>query len=378
LVGSDGSYTGGRVGKLYDPNLWVSEGAATPPPAPPSVPGFSTTMDEQFLTSTIDTTSWLVHTDAFGNTAGQDQQWLAANVVPGSTLAGATSGKGLMLIPRKPATPVNGHVYTAGMIDSQGVGKLHPLWGRYKIRLQTAHYQGLWGAFWLTCPGAAGGATRMEIDLFEYFFAQLVGKNSITVWGWGDTAGVSQAANPGIGLPTAGEKYTNNGNSGRASRTLFETVANLDTPQWHTFEVEIMPVTDSTGATVGDITVMASQNVRMKFWTDGVLNDTFVDTHALQWTGSTQGGLTVNNFFNIYLQGYQMGGKYVGNVAGPLGYSDKYATDNGGNGCFNGGGPASNACTVVANGNRLADFTTAGADSRLALKVDYIQVLQAV
>lgn len=305
-------------------------GGGTTPPAttytPPAYPNMTLVLDEQW--ASIDTTRWHVYDNTvFSQAAKQAQAYMAANVSVGAGTTGATNGTSVKLMVKRQTqtTPQGTFDFTAGMLDSKSAGFYCPRYGRHEFRGKIPHGQGLWSSIWFTAKN--GGASTVELDLEEYFHAQVPGGNHITLH--------SKTSSTGQLLPN---RFQNNGGStGWPFRAHFETPTYK--PGWHTWATEIIPVTDATGATKADIT-QPSQYVKFSFWVDGVKVFEFVDTQALYYT--TSGG-SADSFWNVYIQGCQVGGNYIGEVDGPLGYSTAL------NQCLISGTPP-DTCSITRNG----------------------------
>lgn len=317
---------------------YIHNGSALIRPGKPDIPlslniqapaKFTTVVEDQYASNSG---NWSVYNNSvFGNDAANTriQRYMTANAQFGAGSAGATNGTSLRLITKREA--VGGNEFTAGMVDSQSASKWYPRYGFYQFRTKTPHGHGLWPAWWMTAKN--GGAGMCEWDVQEYFHGQIPGKNSSTLHGK-DNSGVF-----------ATSRYTNNTN-----RTFFE--APTYTPQWHVWATEIVPVTDSTGNTLADPT-QPSSNVRFRVLLDGVEVYRFVDTSALYWT--TNGG-TADSFWNIYIQGCQVSGKYVGHPDIQLAYSAQLGA------CLIAGTPP-DACTISRGGYSVQ---RAGAPGALA------------
>ena len=344
----------------------LKDGSVVTPPAGTITPpaGFATFSVDQYADNSAG--RWAVYDNStFGANATnmRIQRYMTANAVFGTGSAGATNGTSLRLLTKREA--VGGNAFTAGMVDSKSAGVYYPRYGYWEFRAKTPHGHGLWPAWWMTArtdlTGATtGGADMAEWDVLEYFHGQVPGKNSSTLHGK-NNAGT-----------TVYNRYTNN----VGGRTFFE--APTYTPQWHKWATEILPVTDSTGNTVADVT-QPNTNVRFRMLLDDVEVYRFVDTSALYWT--TNGG-TVDSFWNIYIQGCQVSGRYVGDPDGPLAYSQQKADlDAGGNGCLISG--ANGACAITTGGYTVQRAGATGAtatmtDQASTFEVDYFYCAKKV
>lgn len=323
------------------------------------VPGFTLLLTDNFDTGSLDGTLWHAYDPASGDaTFGSPtriQTYTAASVVVGAGSVGSSWGRSLKLRSVEvdagsgtlPTTASAGtrYSYTSGMVDSRTAGRFYPRYGRFEWRAKLPHGQGLWPCFWLTAKN--GRADTAEFDAVEYFHAQLPGKVSTTLHGT-DSTGTFHA-----------NRYTNNGAAGASPRTFFE--APTYTPAWHVWTAEVVPVTDSTGTTLAS-PAGSSSFVRFRVWLDGTLVTQFVDTSAAWWTAN---GGDEDSFWNVYMQGCQIDGNYVGHPRSALGYSHWL------NQCLI-GGTAPSSCTTTTGGYSVlrAQFT----DPAATVEVDYFRV----
>lgn len=299
-------------------------GGPTPIPAPA---GFATAVSLDNF-DTLDPAAWFAYDNSTYGAPSRVQRYMARNVVVGVGSSGSTRGTSLKLLSKRET--VAGNVFTAGMLDSKTVGRYYPRFGRFEMRCKMPHGQGLWPAWWLTAR--LGGANTVEVDLMEYFHSQVPGKLTMTL---------HRADNTGT-LRTNVSKLSK----------FFE--APTLTPGWHTVAVEITPQS-------GDAHSPAS-TVQFKGYIDGVLAWSYLDTQSLWWT--TNGG-DENNFYNVYLQGCQIDGDFVGSPDGPLGYSHWK------NQCL-AGGTAPNSCTTTVGGYAM-QLPTFG-DPSSTFEIDYHRV----
>lgn len=317
-----------------------------PVPSDPYLVGMTQVFETQF--DKIDSTKFHIYdSTVFSTVANQHQAYMATNVVTGNASAGATNGTSVKLqVKRETIQLASGpQSFTAGLMDTKTAGFWFPRYGRTEFRCKTPHGQGLWPSIWLTAKN--GGSKICEFDIMEYFHGQLPGRNSSSLHGASDATHTSLV-----------NRYTNNGAPGASPRTFFE--APTYDPQWFTWAGEVIPVTDSTGVTPADPT-KPSQFVRFRVYVNGVLKVQWVDTSALYW--STNGGAD-DSFWNLYIQGSQVGGNYVGEIDGPLGYSTFK------NICLI-SGTAPNACSITSGGYTVqrANLT----DPASTLEVDYVR-----
>lgn len=333
----------------------------------PTKAGYANFLDEQFNTGSLNSSRWLAYDASNGNaTYGAPtriQTYKASNVIVGAGTVGATGGtsckmvstetdngsSGTLPTPGAPGTGSAGtrYAYGAGMFDSKSANFYLPLYHYAELRCKIPHGQGLWAApWWLTAKN--GGANMVEFDGIEYFHSQIPGKVSVTL---------HSATSSSSGLITS--RFTNNGASGNgAGRTFFETPTY--TPAFNLWGFEILPVTDSTGNTLGDPTKPTSY-LRYTTYLNGVLKYQFVDTLANYYT--TNGG-SVDSFWNLYSQGCQIDGNYVGHPRDALGYSHWL------NQCLISGSPGS--CAISTGGYTVQRAQFDGVAN--VTELDYIRV----
>lgn len=351
LIRRNGAWAAVTPPRIRKAGAWVTvtprvrRGSAWQPlnPVPPStggvvIPartGFSLVSADNF--STLDTAAWSPYDNStYGSDGGRIQRYMARNLVVGPGSAGATGGTSLKMLSKREA--VGGNAFTAGMLDSQTVGRYHPRYCCAEVRVKMPHGQGLWPAWWFTAKN--GGAATVEIDWLEYFHSQIPGRTESTLH-----------RSPNTGPPA--QLNVSKANAFFEEPTL--------TPGWQIIRGEVTPVTDATGATPADPS-KPSNFVRFKAFLNGVKYWDYVDTQALYWT--TNGG-DPDSFYNVYLQGCEIDGKFVGSPDGPLGYSHIL------NACLV-GGTAPNACTTVVSGHamRLPTF----GDPSSTFEIDYHRV----
>lgn len=297
----------------------------TPPVVvnPPSdIPGFTLLVNDEF--ATIDRTRWNVRdNDTYGADGGRLQRYMARNAV----VSPASDGIGLSLKMIAKRESVGGNAFTAAMFDTQRAGWLLPCYHCKELEAKISQGQGVWQAWWSTAFN--GGADLVELDDLEGFWSQIPGRALFTL---------HRRNNAKLYQGSVIKSRGSDGYSG-----IFFEKPTLN-PGWHKFRTKVYPVTDATGATPGDPT-KPSSFVRFQAYIDGVLVLDKVDDQALHWT-STGGDPAdpLGRFWNVYLQGSQIDGKYVGHPDDPLGYSHLLP------GCISGSGTPPNACPTSVNG----------------------------
>jgi hypothetical protein len=300
--------------------------APLPPPVvnPPAThPGYTLLVSDDF-TGALDPTRWHPYDNSTFGAPDRIQLYLKRNVVVSPASDGI--GNSLKLISKREA--VGGKEFTAGMLDTKTAGWFLPLYHRKEMRAKISHGQGIWQAWWSTAKN--GGAGMVELDDMEIFHAQVPGRTLATL-------------HRATGRDSTGKLLTQysvskNRSADGLGGTFFENPTHA--PAWHTFCTECYPVTDATGATPGDPT-KPSKYVRFKAYVDGVKIWDYVDTQAEYWT--TNGG-SIDQFWNVYLQGSQINGKYVGHPDDPLGYSRLL------NACISGSGTPPSSCATSRAG----------------------------
>ncbi len=244
--------------------------ATAPAIVPPA--GWHLYWSDEFDGSALDTSRWT----AYHNTYGDGNAELAC-LTPGNV---AQTGGAMTITSRKETvTCPSGSVrqYTSGFIGSRESGRYYPLYGRYEIRARVPHGQGLWPAFWLRHRSGSGVA---EVDVMEYFFSQVPGRTTQTLH-FPSTVGRNVAK----------------------KSTFFETPVR-GTGGWHTWAVEIEPVTGSDG----------TRDVRFRFLLDGTQTLEYTNTQPEAWNGGDP-----NATWDIAVN-TAVGGNYTGYPEQQLGW----------------------------------------------------------
>jgi hypothetical protein len=304
----------------------------TPPTPIPAVAGYTLVVADEF--AILDPTRWYAYDNStYGSDGGRIQRYMARNVTVG--LASDGDGYSLKMVSKREA--VGGNPFTAGMLDTKTAGWLAPRYHCKEIDARISHGQGIWQAWWSTA--FTGGADMVELDDMEIFHAQVPGRALLTL-------------HRATGRDSTGKLLTQynvaKSKSADGYGGIFFEAPTATPGGRHKFRTKVWPVTDATGATPGNPN-LPSANVRIQGYIDGVLVFDYVDTNALYWT--TNGGDPadpVNRFWNFYLQGSQIDGKYVGHPDDPLGYSHIL------NACIStNGGTAPNACATSFAGQPI-------------------------
>ncbi len=269
----------------YMSATWVSSDATMAPviTATSSVTPTTTT------TTTASSGGWRLYwSDEFNGTTLNTTRWKAYSGLYGSsdpailhcmTPANVTVSSGSLLIKAKKAyTPCGTKTrnYSTGMIASREAGRFYPLYGRYEFRARTPHGQGLWPGLWLR---HRYGADSAEVDVNETF----------------------HAAAPGTTMQTL--HFPNSIGAMTAKKATKYETAVPGRGGWHTFSIDILPVTP------GD-----NSKVKFRFAVDGVTTLTYTNYYASSWTNVDKMAA-----WDIAMDIY-VGGKWIGHPDKQLGY----------------------------------------------------------
>jgi hypothetical protein len=296
------------------PSLGVTEGAVTAPApgsaAPAPAPkrrgaapaGMSLLWVDEFSGSTLNTRVWKPYHSTYGDGNREAQCHTPGNVVVSGGTMKITARRGKVTCP-------NGAVraYSSAFLGTRETGTYFPRYGRFEIRARVPHGQGLWPAFWLR---HRRGSSTAEVDVMEYFHSQVPGRSTAT-------------------LHLDGRD--------NVSKKTIEFEAPTSSPDWHTWTVDIENVTNG---------------VRFTFLLDGKAYHSYTDTRH-RWTRAASG----ENLWDIAVN-LSVGGNWVGDADGPLGYLPNL------NVCARGGRPP-NRC--LTGGIRRAAFPA-------MYEVDYVRV----
>lgn len=305
--------------------------------------GFTAVLDEQF--ASLNAGRWNVYNNSTFGAPTRIQRYMSANVTAGAgASAGATGGTSLRLTSSETdagsgTLPSNGdkgtrYSYTAGMLDTKGVGYYLPLYCRIEARMRIPHGQGLWPAFWLT--SAAEGSTTIEVDTMEYFHTNTPGQILFTLHRKNNAGTYEKSVNKARGLYEE-PNYT---------------------PRWVTIRQDIVPENGVPDA--------PTTNVLFKGYIDGTLIWSYRDTQASYWTDHTRIGGDPDKAYNLYIQGCQIDGDYVGHPRSPLGYQHWR------NACsISGTAPNSCALTYQGHGPIIAPRFDGVAN---VFEIDYVKV----
>jgi beta-glucanase (GH16 family) len=262
----------------------------------------TTVWSDEFNGTALNTQVWKPYHSTYGDGNREDQCHTPQNV--------AVSGGTLRITARREkVTCPGGSVrdYSSGFLGTRDTGTYFPRYGRFEIRARVPHGQALWPAFWLR---HRQGSSTAEVDIMEYFHAQVPGQTTATLH-------LDGRAN--------------------VSKKTVDFEAPTANPGWHTWAVDIEN---------------ASDGVRFTFSLDGKAFHTYTDTQR-RWASALPG----QNLWDIAVN-LSVGGNWVGDAAGALGYLPDI------NRCAQGGTPP-NGCAT--SGIRRASFPA-------TYEVDYVRV----
>lgn len=155
---------------------------ADPPPTTPSTPSTPpTTTDpswklyfaDEFDGTALNTKVWHPYDNAYGSGNHELQCEKPQNVKVANGVLTITAK-------REHITCSDGSVreFTAGFLGTRENNVYFPRYGRYEMRAKTPHAAALWPAFWLRHKD---GSSVTEIDVMEYFHAELPGQTTSTL-----------------------------------------------------------------------------------------------------------------------------------------------------------------------------------------------------
>jgi hypothetical protein len=223
---------------------------------------------DEFNGTAVNTANWRAYYNTYGD-GNNEEACLTPNnaVVSNGTLKIIANREQITC----PGQPVDS--FSSAFLSSRDAGKYYPKFAKYEIRAKLPHAQGLWPAFWLRHKN---GSAIAEVDIMEYFHAQVPGKSSATIH-------LDRIIN--IAKKT----------------TDFEppTVS----PGWHTWAVEMTPVS------------VGSQDVKFNFLLDGQSYFTYTPTQQ-DWAKAVDS----NQMFDIAIN-MAVGGNNIGHPDDELGWS---------------------------------------------------------
>jgi len=288
--------------------VWQSFAATSVTP-----PNWKLYWSDEFNASSLDTSRWGAYHNTYGDGNKEEACLTPSNVTSSNGTLKITSKKEAITCPG--ATQDQ---FSSGFIGSRDAPAkvYYPAFARYEIRAKVPHAQGLWPAFWLR---HVGGSSVAEIDVMEYFHAQVPGKITQT-----------------LHLPQeVGRNIAKKSSS-------FET-ARAGVGDWHTYRVDIVPFENDTKA-------------QLIYYIDGVETLRYTPT-AFGWLNNYD----KNRMFDIALN-VAVGGTWNGHPDDPLGWSRylKY--------CLNPGSYGKQQpCNGEASGVYKAQFPS-------SYEIDYVRV----
>lgn len=276
-------------------------------------PNWKLYWSDEFNTSSLDTSRWGAYHNTYGDGNKEEACLTPSNVTSSNGTLKITSKKEAITCPG--ATQDQ---FSSGFIGSRDAPAkvYYPAFARYEIRAKVPHAQGLWPAFWLR---HVGGSSVAEIDVMEYFHAQVPGKITQT-----------------LHLPQEV------GRNIAKKSTSFET-ARAGVGDWHTYRVDIIPFENDTKA-------------QIVYYIDGIETLRYTPT-AFGWLNNYD----KNRMFDIALN-TAVGGTWNGHPDDPPGWSRylKY--------CLNPGSYGKQQpCNGEASGVYRAQFPS-------SYEIDYVRV----
>ncbi len=238
----------------------------------PAPAGWRLVGGDEFDGQSLNASNWKAYYNTYGDGNAELACLTPNNVGVAGGQATITAKKENITCPGQPADK-----YSSGFLGSREVGRLYPLYGRFEIRAKMPHGQGLWPAFWLRHRNGSGVA---EVDIMEYFHNQKPGSIYQT-----------------LHFPT-----TFGRNLGQ--KATFVETPSVGTGGWHTYAVEIEPVTATDGTT----------DVRFRFFVDSVQTTQYVNTAPEAWN-QTDPQASWDIAVNL-----AVGGNWIGDPETNLGY----------------------------------------------------------
>lgn len=235
----------------------------------PSIPsGYREVFKDDFEGTTLNTAIWKPYYSTYGD-GNQEEACLTPN---NATVSNGT----LKIVSKREAITCPGQPtdqFSSAFLGTRENGVYFPKFARYEMRARLPHGQGLWPAFWLRHKN---GSSIAEVDVMEYFHAQVPGK-------------------------TTGTIHLDNVKNVSKKTVAFENPTT--NPGWHTWAVEMEP--DTVDPT----------KVKFTFSLDGSVYHTVTPT---QKTWAT--AVDPNKMFDIALN-TAVGGNYNGHPDDNLGWS---------------------------------------------------------
>lgn len=226
--------------------------------------GWRLVWSDEFEAAALDTSVWRPYHSTYGDGNRELQCHTPDNVE-------VAEGRLRITARREPVTCPGGvaRQFSSGFLGTREQGVYFPRFARYEIRARIPHGQGLWPAFWLR---HRDGAIVAEVDVMEYFHAQVPGRTSTTLHLDGQV------------------------NASQATAFFEEPTASGG---WHVWAVQIDE---------------HAEGVEFEFSLNGEVVHTYLDTQA-QWASGYPGEPLFDIAVNL-----SVGGDWAGHPDDPLGY----------------------------------------------------------
>ena len=225
---------------------------------------------DNFDGNSLDTSRWATYFNTYGDSNNEEACLTPNNVSVSNGTLKITAKRETITCPGQPTDS-----FSSGFISTREKNIYFPAFSRFEIRAKLPHGQGLWPAFWLR---HINGASTAELDVMEYFHAQVPGSTTQTL------------------------HFPNEiGTNVAKKTTFFETPTTL--PGWHTWAVEIIP-TNAAGTTA-----------KIRMFTDDVMTLEYTPT-KFGWLNNYDQSKLFDMAINLAVSG-----TYVGHPDDALGYS---------------------------------------------------------
>ncbi len=151
------------------PELVLTTAGSDDPPPPPA---YTLYWEDEF-DGPLNTAVWTPYHSTYGDGNNELQCLTPSNVY-------TEDGQLHIAARRENVTCPNGSQrrFTSGFIGTREKGVFFPRFARYEMRAKVPHMHALWPAFWLR---HRDGASATEVDVMEYFHAQVPGKTTSTL-----------------------------------------------------------------------------------------------------------------------------------------------------------------------------------------------------
>lgn len=230
--------------------------------------GYREIFKDDFDGTALNTAVWKPYYSTYGD-GNKEEACLTPNNV-------SVSNGSLKIVSKREAITCPGQPpdqFSSAFLGTRENGVYFPKFARYEIRARLPHAQGLWPAFWLRHKN---GSSIAEVDVMEYFHAQVPGKTTATI-------------------------HLDNAINISKKTVAFESPTT--NPGWHTWAVEMEP--DPTDAS----------KVRFTFSLNGKVYHTVTPAQKAWATA-----VDANKMFDIALN-TAVGGNNIGHPDDNLGWS---------------------------------------------------------